>query len=222
MPNENPSLSKLVLIPGLITLAVTVLRLVGELNGWNPSLFNRTAGGGGALVGISWLALVFAVYFALRLPGLGLGLDRTSGRAIGYAVLALAVLVAGIFVFFHGVQARQQSAIWLGLAIAATSVWMMRGSWLAYWKVMMAYAVWARVPVIIVMFFAIQGNWGTHYDVAPPSGDVWGADWFRKWFEIGVIPQIFIWIPFTVVLCGLLGVIVAAVRRKKNPAPASA
>jgi len=46
MADENLNVSKLVLIPALITLGVTVLRLVGELNHWNPSLFNRAAGGG--------------------------------------------------------------------------------------------------------------------------------------------------------------------------------
>ena len=108
-------------------------------------------------------------------------------------------MIAGTFVFFFGVQKTMRSVIYVGLVIAAASLWVIRRAWPAYWKVMMAYAFWARVPVIAVMFFAIQGNWGTHYDVAPPSGDIWGADWFRKWFEIGVIPQLFIWIPYTVV-----------------------
>ena len=220
MTDKNLNVSKLVLIPALITLAVTVLRLVGELNNWNPSLFNRSAGGGGALIGIAWLALLFAVYFAVRLQNEGLGPER-AGAAIGYTLLALAVLIAGAFVFFFGVQKPMRLVIWVGLAIMAASLWVVRRAWPAYWKVMMAYAVWARVPVIAVMFFAIQGNWGTHYDVAPPSGDVWGADWFRKWFEIGVIPQLFMWIPYTVVFCGLLGVIVAAVLKRTRPAPAS-
>jgi len=222
MADENLNVSKLVLIPALITLAVTVLRLVGELNHWNPSLFNRAAGGGGALIGISWLALVFAVYFAVRLQNEGFGPER-AGAAVGYTLLAVAAMIAGIFVFFFfGVHKSMRPMIWVGLAIMAAALWMMRRAWPAYWKVMMAYALWARVPVIVVMFFAIQGNWGTHYDVVPPSGDVWGTDWFRKWLEIGVIPQLFIWIPYTVVLCALLGVIVAAVRKGTRQAHASA
>jgi hypothetical protein len=221
MADENLSTSRLVLIPALITLAVTVLRLVGELNHWNEALFNRKAGGGGALIGISWLALVFAVYFAVRLQNEGHGPERT-GAAIGYTLAALGVAIAGMFVFFFGVQKPMRAAIWVGLAIMAASLWVMRRAWPAYWRVMIDYALWARVPVIVVMFFAIMGNWGTHYDVAPPSGDIWGSDWFRKWFEIGVIPQIFLWVPYTVVLCGLAGIIVAAVRKATRPAPASA
>src|SRR5436309_13471782 len=221
MADENLNVSKLVLIPALITLGVTVLRLVGELNHWNPSLFNRAAGGGGALIGISWLALVFAVYFSVRLQNEGFGPER-AGPAIGYTLLAVAVMIAGIFVFFFGVHKGMKPIIWVGLAIMAASLWVMRRAWPAYWKAMIAYALWARVPVIVVMFLAIQGNWGTHYDVAPPSGDIWGTNWFLKWFEIGFIPQLFLWIPYTVVLCGLLGVIVAAVRKRTKPAVAPA
>jgi hypothetical protein len=221
MADENLSLSKLVLIPALITLAVTILRLVGELNNWNPALFNRHAGGGGALIGISWLALVFAIYFAVRLQNEGFGPER-AGAAIGYTLLALAVMIAGMFAFGFGVQKQMRSMILVALVIMAASLWVIRRAWPAYWKVMMTYALWARVPVIIVMFFAIQGSWGTHYDVAPPSGDVWGTNWVRKWLEIGVVPQLFLWIPYTVVMCGLLGVIVAAVRKRTRPAAASA
>ena len=218
MPTDTPNTAKLVLIPALITLAVTLLRLVGELNHWSESLFNRSAGGGGALIGISWLAFVFAVYFAVRLQNWGRGPAR-AGAAIGYTVLALAILIAGIFVFFFGVQKAMRPLIWVGLVIMASSVWPVRRAWPDYWRVMLSYAFWARIPVIAVMFFAILGSWGTHYDVAPPSGDVWGANWLRKWFEIGLIPQLFIWIPFTVVMCGLLGVIVAAVRKGRIAVP---
>src|SRR5881397_2092407 len=139
MTDENLSMSKLVLIPALITLAVTLLRLVGELNNWNASLFNRTAGGGGALIGISWLALVFAVYFAVRLQNEGLRPER-AGAAIGYALFALAVLIAGLFVFFFGAHKAMKPMTWVGLAIMAASLGVMRRAWPAYWKAMMAYA----------------------------------------------------------------------------------
>ena len=51
------SVGQLVLVPSLLTLAVTALRLYGELQGWSPSLFSREAGGGGSLIGIVWLGL---------------------------------------------------------------------------------------------------------------------------------------------------------------------
>ena len=67
MPDTSrPTTRDLVLVPAIVTLAVTVLRLVGELQQWSPRLFSRAGGGGAALVGISWLPLIFGVYFAAR------------------------------------------------------------------------------------------------------------------------------------------------------------
>jgi hypothetical protein len=58
---------KLILVPSLITLGVTILRVVGELRDWSPLFFGKEAGGGGAIVGISWLPIFFGIYFALKL-----------------------------------------------------------------------------------------------------------------------------------------------------------
>lgn len=38
-------IKSLIFVPALITLAVTLFRLTGELMNWSPLLFNRTAGG---------------------------------------------------------------------------------------------------------------------------------------------------------------------------------
>jgi hypothetical protein len=65
------STTRLILVPALITLAVTGLRVIGELQHWSPRLFNPSAGGGGALVGIVWLPIIFGPYFALKLSGTG-------------------------------------------------------------------------------------------------------------------------------------------------------
>ena len=52
MRPDASRIGKLILVPAVITLAVTLLRLVGELQGWSPALFNREGRGRGALVGI--------------------------------------------------------------------------------------------------------------------------------------------------------------------------
>ena len=53
-------IGKLILVPAVITLAVTLLRLVGELQGWSPTLFNRgDKPFSPSLVGIAWLVPVF-------------------------------------------------------------------------------------------------------------------------------------------------------------------
>lgn len=74
----------LVLGPALITLALTLLRLTGELLGWAPSVFVREGGGGGSLLGIVWLAPVFGAFYGLRLAGRAdrpAGLDCCCARA---------------------------------------------------------------------------------------------------------------------------------------------
>ena len=87
-------IARLILIPSVITLVVTLLRVVGELRHWSPALFNPSAGGGGALVGITWLVPIFGIYFALKLSDAGEG-PVGVGRAIGLAVLGLLLMAGG-------------------------------------------------------------------------------------------------------------------------------
>src|SRR5258708_12129575 len=93
---NDVSIKKLILVPALITLAVTLLRLTGELMHWSKALFNPAAGGGGALVGIAWLVPVFGVYFGLKLAGAGLA-PAAVGPAIGYSVPGFALVPAPAF-----------------------------------------------------------------------------------------------------------------------------
>jgi hypothetical protein len=62
-----PSVRSLVLVPALITLGVTLLRLVAEIVGAPGWLASSEAGGRRALLGIVWLPLVFGPWFALRI-----------------------------------------------------------------------------------------------------------------------------------------------------------
>jgi hypothetical protein len=86
---------RLVLWPAVVTLAITLLRLVGELQGWSRFLFNPDAGGGGALVGISWLPFLFGPYFAWKLAKEGKP-PRSAWRVVGLALLG-AVLAIAVF-----------------------------------------------------------------------------------------------------------------------------
>ncbi len=54
-----------------ISLAVTLVRLLGALGGLPDFLVNREAGGTGAIIGISWLAPIFAVWFGRKLAAAG-------------------------------------------------------------------------------------------------------------------------------------------------------
>ncbi len=67
------------------------------------------------------------------------------------------------------------------------------------------------------MLAAILGNWGTHYDVAPPDFPTMAP--VTKWLIIGVVPQLTIWLWFTSVIGGLFGIVAGAIaRRGRKPA----
>ena len=71
MPTSFSSAWALVRTAVLITLAVTALRLFGALGGLPDVLVNREAGGAGAIIGISWLAPIFAFWFGRKLAQAG-------------------------------------------------------------------------------------------------------------------------------------------------------
>jgi hypothetical protein len=203
---------RLIRIPALITLAVTILRLVGELQEWSPRFFSRQAGGAGAIVGIVWLVPIFGVYFAWKLAKAGPA--PGAGRVIGYSALALGLAALAIFVTVKTIaNQRAQFGVFLLAAIVAALV-AYRG-WPALGRVLLAYGLAARVPVAVVMLIAIYANWGTHYDVAPPNFPEMAP--LPKWFMIGFLPQMFMWIPFTMYLGTLFGgfALLAAGRRRQ-------
>lgn len=212
------STRQLVLVPALITLAVTLLRLTGELMHWSPSLFNASAGGGGALVGIAWLVPIFGAYFAVKLVRAG-EVPTGVGAALGLAVLGFALLP---LVGFAGAAAGlpQQSFTLFGLFIVFSVVgaFVAYRGWPALGRTLLAYGLAARIPVAVVMLLAMLGNWGTHYDVAPPNFPPMGT--LAKWFTIGVLPQLTVWIWFTMAAGAIAGTITAAVMRAKRPATA--
>ena len=73
---------------------------------------------------------------------------------------------------------------------------------------LLVYAFAARIPVLVVMCLALSGNWGTHYDAVPARyQDV--AFW-NKFFAVAVLPQMCLWISYTVVIGSLLGEVASA------------
>ena len=70
MEQQNgPNYGKLVIMPALITLGITLLRLASEFMGLPSWLANKNPGGLGALIGISWLPPILGIYFACKLIG---------------------------------------------------------------------------------------------------------------------------------------------------------
>ena len=208
---------RLILIPSLITLAVTLARLIGELGHLSPILFNPAPGGGGALMGITWLVFIFGIYFAWKLAGAG---ERPGqvGKAIGLAVLGLLVMFVGAFVGFAPQISFPGKSVLGPLLIAGAAALQIK-AWPALTKALLAYGYAARIPVAILMFFAIRGQWGTHYD-APPPGFTETSFW-PKYIQIALVPQLIFWVAFTVVVGVLFGCLATTIFfRGKTGVPA--
>jgi hypothetical protein len=217
------NIPRLIAIPSVITLAVTILRVVGELRHWPAPWFNAAAGGGGAIVGIAWLPIIFGPYFALKLAAAGEG-PASSGRAIGFALLGLIVFVLGGALFQHSMN--HPSAITLvAFLLMLCAAFVPVIGWRSLGRALLDYALAARIPVLVVMYFAMSGNggagWGTHYDAVPPS--LAHLPWTTKYIFAAVIPQLTLWIGWTSIVGAIFGGIVAAiVNRGKPSTPVSA
>ena len=215
--------ARLIAIPTVITLAVTILRLVGEINHWPKPWFNAAPGGPGAIVGIAWLPIIFGPYFAIKLAAAG-DAPAGYGKAIGFGFLGLvAYFLAGVLF-----QLTLRHVSWLTLA--AFPLMLFAGlvpliGWGSLGRVLLAYAFAARVPVLIVMYYAMSGNggagWGTHYDAVNPV--LAHASFGTKYLYAAIMPQLTAWIGWTVILGVIFGAIAAAiVLRGNKSAPAAA
>lgn len=214
--NDSRAMSpwRLVAIPALVTLAVTLLRLTGELLGWAPALFSKAPGGGGSLVGIAWLVPVFGAWFGWKLARAA----EIPGRpARGFLLLVLAAIVmplAGVLASKLGVPPTSLATLAIFVTVSVAALLVGYAAWPALGRVLLAYGLAARIPVVLVMLAAILGDWGTHYDVMPPGTPEMSGLW--KWFVIGVLPQLTIWLWFTSVLGGLTGLAAGAVVGRRS------
>jgi hypothetical protein len=96
--------------------------------------------------------------------------------------------------------------------VAIVSACLQYLAWPALFKAMTAYAFGARIPVVIVMFFALRGHWDTHY--ARPSGPYVLSFWPTfLWF--GFFEELIYWVSFTVAVGCLAGSVAAAVAKRR-------
>jgi len=212
MPSSSHGLDvkQLILVPAVISLGVTLLRLVGEINRWSPALFGREAGGGGSIVGVAWLVPLFGVYFALKLVKMGHA-PASGWKTAGTSLLGIVAAVAVTTVLFLIAQSFAVQ-IGAGALAAVAALLVVRKTWPALFKTLLAYGFAVRIPVAIVMLFAIYGGWGTHYELGPPGTPEMAP--FVKWIVIGVIPQMTAWVGYTVVIGTLFGGIAVALKGK--------
>ena len=208
--SKEVNITSLILVPALISLAITILRLVGELQHWSETFFSPKPGGGNAIVGISWLAPIFGIYFAVKLSNAGLR-PFSAAKGILMAVIGIVLVVVVAIIATKTLPQASPAAIIVITIAMVVAAFFQQKPWPALFKALLWYGLAARIPVAIIMLIAIQRNWGTHYDVVP-NDSFPAMSWFMKWVFIGAIPQILLWIPFTIIMGGLFGSITAALK----------
>lgn len=204
-------ITRLVMYPAIITLLITLLRLFGELLHWPGVLFSRVEGGGAAIIGITWLPIIFGPYFAVKLFDHN---EKPSSflKTILFAVAGFLVLGAGGAVAFSP-TVRFSGRIVVGLLLMVGAAALQYIPWRALAKALIFYAYLARIPVAVVMFFAMRGHWGTHYDAVPPPFDQ--LPFWTKYLYLAIAPQLIMWIVYTMTIGALFGGIYAAIVRRK-------
>jgi hypothetical protein len=192
-----PPLLALLLWPVLVTLGVTLLRLVGELRGWSPGTFSRLPGGGLSPLGIAWLPPAVGFYLGWRL-------ERSGRRLLSPArafVLPPAAALGGWLVAWAAGRLLHTSwtanlALWAAVSLVVAAVAVV--GWPAAGRPLLAYAYAARLPVAVVAALAIRGAWGTHYDAPPPGFPLLRP--LARWLWTGLLPQATMWVAWTLAL----------------------
>lgn len=210
----------LILWPAVVSLAVTLLRLTGELLRWSPRWFStETMGiepsGMSWLIGITWLGFPFGMYFALRLIRGGSGphsVRKTTLLAL-CGLLIVLILETPVLGLLRVGFPQILIFIWLTMVLAAAIQY---AAWPELFRTLLLYGLAARVPVAIIMLLAMAGNWGTHYDyVGTPFRSSMGFVAGYLW--LAFFPQLVFWVAFTVVLGFLGGAVTLLVKGKKLP-----
>jgi hypothetical protein len=210
---------RLVAVPAAISLAVTLLRLAGERAGLSEAWFSTATQGivpSGMtwLIGITWLAAPFGAWFAWRLAREGQG-PASVGRAIGVSLAGAAIAVLGLLVWrppfsFPGFLFY----VWSVMAAAAAVQFL---AWPALARTAAAYGLLARIPVVVVMFLAMRGGWGTHYDYKGVEF-AQGMSLGSRFLYLALVPQLVFWVAFTVVVGVLAGSLTLLALPRASPA----
>ncbi len=213
-PVNGSDIIRWILIPAAFSLLVTLVRLIGELLHWSEKWFSTATpgimpSGISWLIGITWLPLPFGVYFALKIAATG-DKPKRMRRPVRAAVLGLIIMLGGLYFLVPNLSIESPTNfifVLLVMTAAAAVQWL---GWPALFKTLLAYGLAARVPVVIIMFFAMLGNWGTHYDYAGMSSQIQMSLW-PKFFWLAFFPQLIFWVGFTVVIGSVTGSLVTTI-----------
>lgn len=162
-----------VLIAAILSLAITAVRLYGELHGWDPKVFSTEGGGGGSPLGITWLVPVFGFWFGRRLTKNG-HRPKSIATTLCLCVLGIA-LAGGIAYAAFGTEWLAAKGDWVRKAMfafpgAAVCGLLLLIAWPRGWGALALYGILARIPVLVIQHFAFANDWRTHFNSGGPEG----------------------------------------------------
>ena len=165
---RRQSIPRLVLVPALVTLALTQLRLTGDLLGWSEM---------GLPFEIAWLVPLFGAYFALQLQKDSS--PPSAARVLRGTLLPLALFIAGLILL-------RPTSGGMGL-LSLIAVILVRRTWPRFGNTLLTYAFAARLPVIVTMLAATLGGWDTDFDVSPYNVLAGTLPQLTVWFAFTVV-----------------------------------
>lgn len=211
---KDPSTARLIAVPALFSIAVTALRLVGELLRWPKPLVNSDVCGK-AILGVIWLVPIFGTYFAVKLSH-ACNAPQRFARPVVFAISALAFKLAGRLIMeSHGMTYAPRLSMnfivtLIGLVLSAVA-------WPTLSKALLVYGYLSRIPVAIVQYLAMRGRWGTHYDALDPGFPPIG--FWPTFLRISFAPNIFFMEAYTVIVGALIGTAVVAILGRVRRTP---
>lgn len=199
-----------ILVAALITLVVTGLRVVGEIEAWDERWFSREVGGGASPIGISWLPIVFGIWFGRRLGKQGRG-PSSRVRAILLPLIGFLLVPASWYVAAKVLGLSVTASMYAFCGAAWVGALLSMAAWPALFGANLIYGVLARLPVIAVTWLAVAQGWNVHYvkltsDMAQMTGN-----------ELAMflsVAQVGFWIPYTIMVGGFFGGLWAALTRR--------
>jgi hypothetical protein len=133
---------------------------------------------------------------------------------LGISFFSVLVLFGGGSLQASIYQTNAYSGLIYVWIVGIVSAAMVCRVWPALFKTLFAYGLAARLPVIVIMFLAIWGQWGTHYDAVPTGFPQ--LLWFKKFLLLGFFPQTLFWISFTIVTGMFFGILAAGIAHRRS------
>lgn len=212
--SQGPSTLRLLLWPSLITLAISIARLVSEVNGW----LTNVSGGRLLPLGITWCVFVFGGWMGWRLARAGAG--PRCRRPWLWALLALLAAVGTVMWGFRPLLEADRSdatfallreAVIRGVVVALVAGAAMFAVWPRLAWTLLLYGLGARGTVLAFTWLAKHQGWDTHYTKFGPPGIE--RESMAETMTSAAIAQLGFWVPFTILGGVLAGSLLA--RRPK-------